>query len=309
MTHIVNIAFQGGTHGNFLRFCIDKFSTLTPRLDGLPFNQNRTSHVELQYSGLVNNYHPTDTGFMHTDEPHILITIDQEDLLFVERWVTIRAGDFGVDTSEELVTLTPDFLKKFPWQEKFKKYYNLDLQKNYTVPRFILRDAYKMSFLDPTKSGFIVIDKTLRNRKPKNTFEFPVSRFWDKDKFFDTLAEASDFLKLQLDVTDKKIHDLFMNKLHFMKTKNRVEQVIKAIQEKQDMDIRSLDTVEQAYISAWIENNTRFVTVPLCNQFFASTSEITQWIDFYPQHYKAMNPNLPMFNNIPNPFHLWNIKK
>ena len=100
-----------------------------------------------------------------------------------------------------------------------------------------------------------------------------------------------------------------MNKLHFMKTKNRVEQVIKAIQEKQDMDIRSLDTVEQAYISAWIENNTRFVTVPLCNQFFASTSEITQWIDFYPQHYKAMNPNLPMFNNIPNPFHLWNIKK
>ena len=126
MTHIVNIAFQGGTQGNFLRFCIDKFSTLTPRLDGLPFNQNMTSHVELQYSGLVKNYDPTDTGFMHTDEPHILITIDQEDLLFVERWVTIRAGDFGVDTSEELVTLTPDFLKKFPWQEKLKKYYNLD---------------------------------------------------------------------------------------------------------------------------------------------------------------------------------------
>ena len=75
------------------------------------------------------------------------------------------------------------------------------------------------------------------------------------------------------------------------------------------MDIIHLDIVEQAYISAWIEKNYEFVVVPACDQFFQSTAEIINWLKHYPEHYKAMNPNLPTFNNIPNPFHLWNLKK
>ena len=46
MGNIVNIAFQGGTHGNYLRFCIDKFSTLTKSLEGTPFTENNTSHMQ-----------------------------------------------------------------------------------------------------------------------------------------------------------------------------------------------------------------------------------------------------------------------
>ena len=33
------------------------------------------------------------------------------------------------------------------------------------------------------------------------------------------------------------------------------------------------------------------------------------YLKYYPEHYKAMNPNLPKFNGIPNPFYLWNLKK
>jgi hypothetical protein len=67
--------------------------------------------------------------------------------------------------------------------------------------------------------------------------------------------------------------------------------------------------VEQAYVSAWIEKNHEFVTVPLTNSFFSTTGEITYWLEHYPKHYKAMNPNLPTFDGKPNPFHLWNLKK
>ena len=59
----------------------------------------------------------------------------------------------------------------------------------------------------------------------------------------------------------------------------------------------------------WIEKNNSFIQVPNTREFFKDTLEIVEYIEFYPNHYKAMNPNLPMFNGIPNPFHLWSLKK
>jgi len=237
-----------------------------------------------------------------------LITIDKEDLLFLERWITIRSGDLKVDVSADQVSVHSYFLEDFSWKDKLKKYYNIDLTKD-SIPKFLMRDFYKLSFMDPNKSGFIIADKVLRENKPSNTFEFPVSSFWDKDKFFSTLKQASEQLNLNLDLTDTTIHNSFIDGLHFYNTKNRVLEVTKAIRDKQDIDIRALDTVEQAYVSAWIEKNHEFVIVPLCNKFFDTTGEIVNWLEHYPQHYKAMNPNLPTFNDIPNPFHLWNLKK
>jgi hypothetical protein len=310
MKKIVNIAFQGGTHGNYLRFCIDKFSTLTPELVGTPFTENNTSHVNLNYSGSVDLYHPSETHphFQSTNEPHILITIDKEDLPFLERWVTMRAGDHKVDVSKDLVSVHSYFLENFLWKDKFKKYYDIDLTKK-SIPQFIIRDFYKLSFMDPDKNGFIIADKIFRENKPANTFEFPVSSFWNKNKFVDTLQKASNQLNLKLDLSDTIIHDTFLKGLNFLDTIHRVSDVIQAIRDKQDIDIKNLDTVEQAYVSAWIEKNHEFVIVPLCNKFFNTTGEIIDWLEHYPQHYKAMNPNLPTFNNIPNPFHLWNLKK
>ena len=310
MPNLINIAFQGGTHGSYLQFCIDKFSKKTKDLQGLPFTRNKTSHAKLEYSGLVMSYHPTFDGYKNKDEPHILITMEEKDLLFIERWVTIRAGDFGVDTSKDLVKVTTEFLKRFSWDKKFKQYYNLDLLKsNYTIPKFILRDSYKMSFLDPSKNGFIVNDKMLRTNMPKNTYLFPVSSFWDKNSFYESLKKLDEFFDLKLVISDTTIHDKFLQGLHFIETKNRGEEVITAIKNLQDIDITNLDTVEQAYVSAWIEKNNRFITIPVSNQFFRTTGEILQWLENYPEHYKAMNPNLPTFNNIPNPYHLWNSKK
>lgn len=311
MKKLVNIAFQGGTHGNYLRFCIDKFSRLTPALVGMPFTNNNTSHNLLNYSGSVSRYHPKDDYpyFQNTNEPHILITVEEEDLLFLERYVTVRAGDYKIDVSSDLISLHSNFLKSFKWTDKFQKYYNIDLSKD-RIPKFIMRDFYKLSFMDTSKSGFIIADRILRKNKPSNTFEFPVSCFWDKVKFSRTLEKMDKQLHLEIDINScLPVHDTFLDGLPLLKTKQRSQEVIKALQDKQDISIQNLDTVEQAYLSAWIEKNHQFVLVPLSNNFFSTTGEIIRWLECYPQHYKAMNPNLPTFNNIPNPFHLWNSKK
>ena len=60
--------------------------------------------------------------------------------------------------------------------------------------------------------------------------------------------------------------------------------------------------VEQAYLYAKLEETNNFITMPLSESFFKNTDEIIEYIKYYPEHYKAMNPNLPIFNNIPNPF-------
>ena len=311
MSHLVNIAFQGGTHGNFLRFFIDKFSSLTPDIVGMPFTENNTAHKKLNYSGRIYRYHPNfcEPFFENTDEPHILITIDKDDLCYLERIVTIRGGDHKVHMLEDKIKLHNNFLKDYnTWPSKFKKYYNIDLVKN-KVPKFLIRDFYKMSFLDPAKSGFIELDTKLRNNLPNKTFCFPVSSFWDKTKFFNTLHQANQELQLNIEVSDNTVYDTFFAGLNFINTKNRSLDVIQAIQNHQDIDISNLDVVEQSFVSAWLEQNNDHVIVPMCNQFFSSTGEILDWLKYYPQHYKAMNPNLPTFNNIPNPFHAWNSKK
>ena len=51
MDTILRIAYQGGTHGNFLRYCLDRFSRLTPEIKELPFTNLGTSHNPIEYSG------------------------------------------------------------------------------------------------------------------------------------------------------------------------------------------------------------------------------------------------------------------
>ena len=71
------------------------------------------------------------------------------------------------------------------------------------------------------------------------------------------------------------------------------------------MDCSKLDIVEQGYLYAWIEKNNDYIQTPLTRNFFVDTNEILEYIKVYPNHYKAMNPNLAKFNNIDNPFYLW----
>ena len=102
---------------------------------------------------------------------------------------------------------------------------------------------------------------------------------------------------------------MFIQKLPWIKTKDRVFTIIDAIKQNKDINIEDIDTVQQAFVGAWIEQNYEFITIPLSNGFWKTTGEIIQWLKYYPQHYKAMNPNLPTFNGIPNPFHLAKLKK
>ena len=68
--------------------------------------------------------------------------------------------------------------------------------------------------------------------------------------------------------------------------------------------MNALDVSTEGFIYAEMEKANDFIQMPLTNRFFRDTDEMKQFIDYYPEHYKAMNPNMPKFNGIPNPYYL-----
>ena len=56
---LLNIIYHGATFGHFLQFFIEKFSKLTPDIDGDPFTDIGTSHGWLGKKKLSQRYRPT----------------------------------------------------------------------------------------------------------------------------------------------------------------------------------------------------------------------------------------------------------
>lgn len=304
----IKVAFQPICHGHYLSYIIDRFSKLTPNINELPFEENGISHEKLEYSNFVKYYHPED-NFIDYKDPHIFITVEKEDLFFLHRLAYTRPD--GKDTpfanfsvGEKKVKLSDYFIDKF--KNKFKEYYNLDLDKNNIIPKFILRDLLKLNYLNINEDNWLKKDRELRKKLPKNVFLLPLKNFWNSENFIKTLKECSNYFNLELDINQTlyNVHEIFLKKLHNYKTKNRVSNIIDSIKNRQQVDISNIDLVEEAQLSAWIETNFSFVTTPLTNNFFLNTDEILEYVENFPNHYKAMNPNLPIFNNIPNPFFL-----
>ena len=153
MKPLVNIAFQGGSHGHFLKYILDRYSSLTPNITQLPFEQDGTSHKELQYSGKFEIYHPIPFDkpiWKDPDLPHVLITIDKEDVVFIERWVNIRANGFNLDMHNLLFT-------------EIKKLKNVKFVMSNAKVDFVMTNFKEYNCED------IIARRSINSKKPEST--------------------------------------------------------------------------------------------------------------------------------------------
>jgi len=318
--HLVDVAYFGGSHGAFVSYFIDRFSKLTPEIKEEPFMQNGTSHnLNVKYSGRVGRYTFEDVNgnprnnyfFENKHRAHILILIDKMSLMNFTRLFFIREDDHELTSTsfierENHVILSDQFVKMY--YQKFKMLYDIDI-KNKSAPNVLIRDFLKILFLSKENASLINSNETKKNINEK-TYCLNLSDIWNTDSFLSNMQKASDKLGLALDLGEdaKSLHEKFLMRRKTHNSWNRVFEVIESIKNNTNMDCTQLDLVEQGYLSAWIEENYDFIQTPLTRTFFQDTNEILQYIKNYPNHYKAMNPNLPTFNNIPNPFYLWHKK-
>jgi hypothetical protein len=304
----INVAYQGGSHGSFLRYFLDKFSSLTPEILENPFTKNGTAHKTIKISEKIKSYHPSKEypHFQNTNEAHVLITVDNNNLLFLQRIVQTRGGDNKVDLTKPFVKFPKQYIETFNINKEFYTLYNKNVDEDTEIPKYIFRDYLKLSFLNVSENGFIKSQTNFLKQLPKKTLFFPVNAFWDKDIFFKEINILNEKfnLKLILNNESEEIFTIFLNNIKELPTRYRIQEAIDCLKNKKDYDLSKIDVVEQAYLSSYIEQNYSFINIPNTNYFFQSTKEILDWLDWYPQYYKAMNPNLPTFNGIPNPFYL-----
>ena len=310
MGHLINIAFVGGTHGNFLKFLIDKYSKKTPPIEALPFTDIGTSHAQINYSGLVNSYHPR-SGWQNKDEPHVVIEFDQQDILYITRLIYKRAGDIKTDWTKNYITFPKVWHDWFDEKKKIEKLYNFTFDEDKAIPKFILRDFFKLSFLDIDNHGLTYFRNHLMNHDLKNAVPMKFNDFYKYDTLKDALTNIDQKHGLDLEIDEqefKRIHTQFLAGLDMYSTRDRARNVFEAVCNDVDMFI-NLDGIEEAWLNAQIEMHFDFIQMPNTNEYFNTTNDIKQYLNWYPNHYKAMNPNLPTFNDIPNPFYLHKNKK
>ena len=291
----LHIAFQGGTHGNFLRYILDRFCKHTPAINNSPFVSTGTSHSnKIKYSDKFSRYHPTECGVRDLNENHCVITVSKEDILQLQRMVYTRPGDINLDTKNDYIKLV-GFPNGFNEVESIQKLYKLEINENVEVPKFIFRDHVKLGFSDLENHGYIKKNNELINYKFKNVYYFPVNSFWNNKLFLEHLLNLDKRFGLDLDLNEDAVnlHKEFMEKIPQLKTKDRCMNIISAIRNKETMEISDIDVVEEAYIYSWIETTHRNILAPFTNSFFKNTKDITEYIKWYPHFYHGMNPTLP----------------
>ena len=317
-THIY-VFNSAGCHGHYLTYLIDRLSDRTPKIEQLPFNNIGNSHNNISYSGFVEFVYDLDHDARDHDaldhkklkslkNANIIKILYSNDILYYERVAMARAGD----TDRDIDNIHSDisFLKSYN-KEFYNKIYTLYSVENDSVPKWLLRDAYKLGFLDWHKQGSVVnsrqdIKWIENNLVEDNTVRYTqVGIFLAHGKLKRELQELDSAFGLELSFKNfDSIHEEFLSKNKILQTHGNTKLVLDAVKEQRDISVPPLDIIQQAYVYAELEKQFDFITMPMTESFFATTKEITDYVNLYPHHYKAMNPNLPKFNNIDNPFFL-----
>ena len=193
------IMYSGASHGSFLKMFIDKFSKLSPPLEGSAFSKDdsKTVHGLLNWSGLVTKDHPLDeypyyhniddAEFIHNEpgptanDPvdfYILVTISTDDLLFLERITHIRAGATNLNIDGKYTKFTKNYLEYFDTKSLENLYGVEHSDEDPIVPQFIVRDWIKLGFLNPNKMGYNNSDLLFSNlAKGKYTIKDLIEKY------------------------------------------------------------------------------------------------------------------------------------
>ena len=313
-TKLLTIVFTGGTFGNFLKFFLDKFSQKTPNIAGDPFTELGTSHKDIQYSGLIEKEHESflDKNHILKDMPIcVIVPKTEKHFLYLKRSKWFRASDWQHspdDLWKKAIGEMPEILKDPV--NNIIKLYGLKETAHYSwIPKFIVRDWYKLEFLENLEDTFYYqeIELFLEHKffKDQKVFQLDLETFFDWDTFIENITELDDMFGLSLDYDRKKeMKELFDKGYSLDGIRQECNLAVDVLENGTDSKLNNLDVATEGFIYAQIEKANDYIQTPLVNRFFRDADEIRQFVEHYPNHYKAMNPNMPTFNGIPNPYYL-----
>ena len=301
---LLNIVFYGGTFGNFLRYFLERFSTKTPDIPGEPFTDTGTSHAlrSKDFSGLIQRYH---TSFINDNEGNTNLPIcliapsTGKHYLYLKKAQWFRAGDFKISPDDlwkkavgEMPTSLTDQVKRII------KLYDITETAHFTwIPKFIVRDWYKLEFLQDLEDthNYQWFDTFKKHPfwEGQKVFHLDLETFFDWDAFVENITELNDIFGLALDFgRQAEMKEIFDRGLSLDIIRQECNSVEYVLANRSDLRLDQLDVATEAFIYAEIEKANPDIQMPLTNRFFRDAEEIRQFLEHFPNWYRRPNPNI-----------------
>jgi len=294
----IQVIYAPGTFGNCVRWMFDRF-TKGSNFEGIdsPWDKDHRAHGfnDVDFNIKFKRGHQLDG---RTDSPDpsankVVISFGTGDLLFAERCGFYRNPGMENEMSryKNIIDLADASFVK----ESFGSVLS---------SRTVAKELLKIQFHDMGKH--LWWDSMKKFIADKNHHQFDLCSLWDHDRLKKELEKVSERYTLDFDIDEKVIHNVVekIKKSYPVITRKRAHQVLNAISSNVNIDCNDLDIVEQAYIESELEKIHDCVIFPYGSNWFNDTAQIREFLDTYPTYLKHMNPRLPWYNNIKNPFYL-----
>ena len=296
----LQIIFAPGTYGHCLRWLLDRFSPETKfkNIDS-PWHQNNSVHYTFpdeMYSSKFCLGHQLNGSWGELTENvnNVVISYGLEDLLTVERLGYYRAG--GWDTNEKrykLIIGNAD--KEFVGQT----FGNLDRLSG----KFVAKELKKIEFHDhENQTWWKAIQNHMDN---KANFQLQLDSLLNKDRLIQQISDLSERFNLKLNIEEHVIENVVkkISQDNVIITRGRAKDLLECIEQNKMMECSDFDILEQAWVETVLEKTNDSLLFPYGN-FFNNSFDIIEFLRTYPSYLKHMNPRLPWYNKMQNPFYL-----
>ena len=298
--HLLDIVYQVGTFGMFLRWFIDKYSILTPEVSKDPFTSIGTAHREVPWSGKVWCGKPHELKREGTQRPLCFVVPSTwKHFLFLASAVWYR-GDDKKNAPDDLYkkAIGEQHEDLRPAVDSIMDLYNIKDRSHFTwLQKFIVRDWYKLSFLEDIRKNHhyqttqtIIKDKFMNSQ---DLFLLDMETFFNWQTFVPNIKKLDQHFNLEIDWERiKEMQKDFMKGYDRDTIRQECNYVIDVLENGSDESLDKLSVVAEAYVSAHFEKLNPEIQMPLTNRFFRDLEEINRYIEHYPHWYRRKNPNL-----------------
>jgi len=179
------------------------------------------------------------------------------------------------------------------------KLYDLKEDAHYSwIPKFIVRDWYKLDFLQNLEDTYnykwfkqFFGHEYFKNQK---VFELDLETFFDWNTFIKNITELDRVFDLSLDFSKKdEMKELFDKGYSLDEIRQECNLAIDVLENRSECKLDNLDVATEGFIYAHIEKTNKGIRTPLVNQFLRDADEIKQFVEHYPSWYRVINPNMP----------------
>jgi hypothetical protein len=297
----IQIIYAPGTFGNLLRWILNRFSP-DCKFQHIndPWDKNNRVHEgdeKKLYNEKFIRGHQLKDEYGDKPDPDaekIVITFDKDELLFVERCAFYRnpGNETEQGRHQKIISNSTNAQLKL-----------FDL-KQIVTSKMVAKEISKIQLHDHENHSWW--NSMLQFISHPNHHHFTIDAFFNEKLFVSQLEKINKRFKLDLQIDEKIIESIVnkINQMYVVQTKKRAEKVLDAIKNKENIDCSQLDILEQVWIEVILEKQHDSLIFPYGTNWFENTDQINEFLNTYPSYLKHMNPRLPWYNGIKNPFYL-----